>query len=178
MLWIQSYPGSVVFWRAQIIRLILGVLVLVPTAIALIYLRDMSQGYWLVMAIVLLVASADVGAYFAGRAFGKHKLAPAVSPGKSWEGVLGGIIAAVITMNFLLWFLGEPNFVMATLLAIPTALISVVGDLFESMLKRHRGIKDSGKLLPGHGGILDRIDGLVAAAPMFALVVIGAGWSL
>jgi phosphatidate cytidylyltransferase len=123
------------------------------------------------MFLLTLVASADIGAYFAGTNFGKRKLAPAVSPGKSWEGFAGGLVASVL-FAFAMWsLLWEQQIPLLTLLIIAalTMVASVVGDLLESMLKRYRGIKDSGNLLPGHGGILDRFDSISAAAPVFAL---------
>jgi phosphatidate cytidylyltransferase len=120
---------------------------------------------------VLLVAAADIGAYFAGRRFGRRKLAPTVSPGKSWEGVVGGL-AAVSLLAAIFALLRDVSLVLVLALALPAALASVVGDLLESMLKRFRGIKDSGSILPGHGGVLDRIDGLVAAVPVFTLAII------
>jgi phosphatidate cytidylyltransferase len=171
LLWIQGYPSSAVLWQARWVRMLMGVLVLVPCLLSLLHLRSLAGGHFMVMGLVLLVATADIGAYFAGRALGHHKLAPKVSPGKSWEGVAGGALAVVLLSLIYAWL---RDFPVGTMLAItlPAALISVVGDLLESMLKRFRGIKDSGQLLPGHGGILDRIDGLTAAAPVFTLAVI------
>ncbi|SMM97631.1 Phosphatidate cytidylyltransferase [uncultured Candidatus Thioglobus sp.] len=122
----------------------------------------------LLVLLILIVTSADSFAYFSGRAFGKRKLAPNLSSGKTIEGVIGGVIGAlcvtgvwmVVTDNINMWFL---------LIAFFTALFSVVGDLYESIYKREAGVKDSGNLLPGHGGILDRMDGLLAAAPIFII---------
>jgi phosphatidate cytidylyltransferase len=133
----------------------------------------------LLLALMAIVWIADSAAYFAGRRFGKRKLAPSISPGKTWEGVYGGLIAVAIYALALLRF-AEGTGYSAPILA-PTAIawvalvlglagVSVVGDLFESQLKRHRGVKDSGKLLPGHGGVLDRIDALMAALPPAALI--------
>lgn len=173
LLFVQGYPSSVILWRHQIIRMVMGALVLIPGFIALIHLRNLANGQWLVIAVVLLVAAADIGAYFSGRRFGRHKLAPQVSPGKSWEGVAGGVLAvAVLSIAYALSRGASVGVILA--LALPAALVSVVGDLLESMLKRFRGIKDSGQILPGHGGVLDRIDGLVAAVPVFTLAVITA----
>jgi len=171
LLWVQGYPSSAVLWRSPWTRMVMGVLVLVPAFLSLAYLRDSPSGHWRVIAVVLLVAAADIGAYFAGRRFGRHKLAPRVSPGKSWEGVAGGLLAVTILgLMFAVLQDAKPGVVLA--LALPAALVSVVGDLLESMLKRFRGVKDSGHILPGHGGVLDRIDGLVAAVPIFTLAVI------
>ena len=177
LLWVQSYPASVILWRSPITRLVIGFLVIWPAWLSLVVLRDMPNGKALVAIVVLLVAAADICAYFAGRAFGKNKLAPQVSPGKSWEGVLGGVLGAMLVSVGLAFYLGSSNWIIPLLIAIPTALVSVLGDLLESMMKRHRGIKDSGRILPGHGGMLDRIDGLVAAAPVFTLAVLATGWS-
>ena len=122
--------------------------------------------------LVLVVVAADVGAYFAGRKFGKHKLAPRVSPAKTWEGVIGGLVAAGIMATIgVRWFgLGAAPFMV---LCAVVVVASIVGDLTESLFKRHAGLKDSGSLLPGHGGVLDRVDSVTAAAPVFAF---GLDW--
>lgn len=173
LLWIQGYPSSAVLWGSGWARMVMGVLVLVPALLSLAHLRALPNGQWLIIAVVLLVAAADIGAYFVGRRFGRHKLAPRVSPGKSWEGVLGGLVSVTILgISFAL--VQGVNIGVILALAVPAALVSVVGDLLESMLKRFRGVKDSGQILPGHGGVLDRIDGLVAAVPVFTLAVITA----
>lgn len=173
LLWVQGYPSSAILWRSSLVRMIMGLLVLVPAFLSLAYLRSFPEGHWYVIAIVLLVAAADIGAYFAGRRFGRHKLAPSVSPGKTWEGVAGGLMAVAV-MGILFAFAFEAKLAVVLAVALPAALVSVVGDLLESMLKRHRGVKDSGHILPGHGGALDRIDGLVAAVPVFTLAVMTA----
>ena len=121
----------------------------------------------------MLVWAADSGAYFSGRAFGKRKLAPKVSPGKSWEGVVGGLITAlVLAFVFIHFFgdslVGERNISGFVILSVATVAISVLGDLTESMFKRESGMKDSSQLIPGHGGVLDRIDSLTAAVPFFS----------
>ena len=146
-----------------------GVLTLVPTFATLTALHAWdADGAWRVLYLLALVWLADIGAYFFGRASGKHKLAPRVSPGKTWEGVLGAFIAAgfVIAAGaaFGLGF-GEPWQFAA--LSLATVALSIVGDLAESMFKRQQGVKDSGTLLPGHGGLLDRIDSLTSATPLF-----------
>jgi len=178
LLWVQGYPSSALIWGSSPVRLLMGLFILVPAWLALMFLRAQPHGAWLVLMVVFTVAAADIGAYFTGRAIGKTKLAKNVSPGKSWEGVLGGmfsvlvlgIIAKVTILHGSWWSL--------IVVLIPTALVSVLGDLVESMVKRHQGVKDSGHLLPGHGGFMDRIDGLVAAAPVFALSVLASGWTL
>jgi phosphatidate cytidylyltransferase len=119
--------------------------------------------------MLTLVWLADIGAYFSGRKFGKRKLAPSISPGKTWEGVYGGVLVNLIWILLVFWLIdgwgiGLLPFV---LIGVATVAISVVGDLFESVLKREAGVKDSGQLLPGHGGVLDRIDSVIAATPVF-----------
>jgi len=133
----------------------------------------MQLGNWLIMAVMVLVWGADIGAYFSGRAFGKRKLAPAVSPGKSWEGVYGGLaltLAITVVVGVVRgWTVKE--MLLSLVGAAVVVFISVVGDLTESMFKRQAGIKDSSNLLPGHGGVLDRIDSLTAAIPIFAVLL-------
>lgn len=178
LLWIQGYPSSSVLWGGRAIRLLMGWFVLIPAWVGCIYLRHTPLGAWLVLMLVLIVAAADVGAYFSGRKFGQRKLAPNVSPGKSWEGVWGGLsFALLVGTLYYLAFNGQ-DWLSLLVVVAPAALVSVVGDLLESMVKRHRGVKDSGRLLPGHGGIFDRIDGLVAAVPVFSLTIILTNWSL
>jgi phosphatidate cytidylyltransferase len=148
---------------------IAGLLVLVPTWLALTKLSAVptSRPSYLLFVLVLIFA-ADIGAYFAGRAFGRIKLAPRVSPGKTWEGVIGGLVSAmVVALAGAFWFaLPTAPFL---LLCVAVVGLSIIGDLTESMFKRHVGLKDSSGLLPGHGGILDRIDSITAATPIFAL---------
>lgn len=153
-----------------VLRLICGVLVLVPLFAALLMLYRAEPE--LLLFALLIVWAADVGAYFAGRRFGRVKLAPNISPGKTWEGVLGGL--AVVLLLTVAWAQFR-DLQMSVLLPFCLAVgaVSVVGDLTVSMFKRTAGVKDSGKLFPGHGGVLDRIDSVAAAAPMFAL---GAVW--
>ena len=156
----------------------MGLLVLVPTAVACIYIRIQPQGAWLILMVVAVVACADIGAYFSGRAFGKHKLAPAVSPGKSWEGFWGGLGCSMLLALVVAHATNGDNWWILLALVIPTSLASVLGDLVESMIKRHRGLKDSSHILPGHGGLMDRLDSLTAAAPVFALGLMLSGWRL
>ncbi len=135
-----------------------------------------SHSPYLVLFLVLLVAAADTGAYFTGKSFGKNKLVPQISPGKTREGLLGGIVASLIVAFIGASLLGleEGYFSSFIYLSVIVALMSVAGDLFISLIKREAGAKDSGNILPGHGGILDRVDGLIAALPLFAL---GINWS-
>jgi phosphatidate cytidylyltransferase len=144
-----------------------GWLVLFPTWFALMDFHAMRPA--LLFGLMAVVAAADIGAYFAGRAFGRHKLAPSISPGKTWEGVVGGLLA--VALYGALWLLLESTLTVpfpGFILLLAMASLSVVGDLFESWLKRQAGIKDSGHILPGHGGVLDRIDGLTSALPLAA----------
>ena len=152
------------------LRAVEGFAVLVPAWLSLVEIhRIPDQGPVLVLFLLLLIWGADVGAYFAGHRWGKRKLAPQVSPGKTREGVYGAMASALIIGLFLVWWLNGSiaQAPLILLLCLVTMLMSVVGDLFESLLKRHQGLKDSGTLLPGHGGMLDRIDSLTAAAPIF-----------
>ena len=180
LLWVQGYPSSAVIWGSCWIRGVLGYLVLVPAWLALVILIHADQGEWLIFGVVLIVALADIGAYFSGRKFGKHKLAPNVSPKKTWEGLFGGVAANILLVIVLGLFLklSPDKWFMLLGLVMATVLASVLGDLLESMIKRHRGIKDSGNILPGHGGILDRLDSLTAALPVFTLVFIYSGYQL
>src|SRR5690554_5521984 len=171
LLWVQGYLSSALLWSHRPVRALMGALVLIPTWIALTYVRAQPEGAWLVLMIVTVVAMADIGGYFVGRRYGRHKLAVNVSPGKTWQGFAGGV-AANLCLALVLWLGTSFSLTVVLLLVIPTSLVSVLGDLLESMVKRERGIKDSGGLLPGHGGVLDRVDGLTAAAPVFALVLL------
>jgi len=152
-------------------RLLLIGALLVAGFIAVTWLH--AQGAWLVILLLLVVAAADIGAYFTGTWLGGAKLAPQISPGKTWSGAIGGLACAALVAPLAGWLLPAidlPPLALAVA-AVPLAAISVVGDLLFSLFKRHRGLKDTSNLLPGHGGMLDRIDSLGAAAPLFALIV-------
>jgi phosphatidate cytidylyltransferase len=154
---------------------IVGFLVLVPAGLGLDHLVMLQpHGRLLLLYLLVLIAAADVGAYFGGRAYGRRKLAPHVSPGKTWEGLAAGMLAAsaVGVVGALLF---DVPFWTWLFLCELVALVSVIGDLTESMFKRHVGLKDSGNLLPGHGGVLDRIDSLTAAAPTFLFGLLALG---
>ncbi|MDP2787507.1 MAG: phosphatidate cytidylyltransferase [Pseudomonadota bacterium] len=157
--------------RPATLHLMLGAIVLIPTHLGLVALRNLSPD--LLLVVVGVVVIADSAAYFSGRAFGKHKLAPSISPGKTWEGAIGAWLA--VTLYALLLHFFAPATIklqcLPQVLAVFWMLfgLSVLGDLFESTLKRQAGIKDSGNLLPGHGGILDRIDSLTAVLPAATL---------
>jgi phosphatidate cytidylyltransferase len=150
---------------------VLGALVLVPTWVALVWLHGRPDlGPALVLMTLSLVWAADTGAYFAGRRWGRRKLAPRVSPGKTREGAYGGLMAvvAVAIAGGIGLGIGGSRWLPFVLLCVVCFLASILGDLLESMIKRQRGVKDSGTILPGHGGVMDRIDSLTAAAPVFA----------
>jgi len=158
--WVLIWPGVVSYPSAAAA----GLLVLVPAWLALSQLH--SHDPQLMLFLLLLVVAADVGAYFAGRRFGRNKLAPRVSPGKTWEGVGGGVVGATIVATVGAVWLNMP-FLVFIALCVLVVCASIVGDLTESLFKRHAGLKDSGNLLPGHGGVLDRVDSITAAAPVF-----------
>ena len=171
-LWIQGYPSSAILWSTQPVLGLLGLVLLGFTWVAIVTIMNHESGQWLLLLAIVIIALADVGGFFAGKYFGKHKLAPIVSPGKTWEGFFGGLVLQAVLVGSLVWFLSdEMSLLSLSLLVFPVGLYSVLGDLFESMIKRHSGVKDSGRLLPGHGGVLDRIDGVMAALPMFGLIL-------
>ena len=180
--WVLAAP----FWIAKHLRpgpavcAAAGWLVVWPTWFAFVVLREWSP--WLLLAVAALVWVADIAAYFAGKAFGRHKLAPAVSPGKTWEGVAGALAGVALYGVLLSWIAREQSTplsaVFESTLGLPVVLamlllaaLSVVGDLLESWMKRGAGVKDSGALLPGHGGVLDRIDALTSTLPIAALAL-------
>ncbi len=152
-----------------------GWIVLVPAWLAAVFLQRLP---WLLLAMLLVVWIADTAAYFAGRSFGRRKLAPQISPGKTWEGVIGAFIGVMIygmVVSFVLQPSANPYDRLVTMIFVSAlTVLSIVGDLFESWIKRGAGAKDSGSLLPGHGGVLDRIDGLTAALPFAALYFLPA----
>ena len=157
--------------------LVMGLVALVGAWLALVKLHGrVEHGPELMLFVMVLVWVADSGAYFAGRAFGKRKLAPHISPGKTVEGVLGALAGGAVAAVVLIWLKWLPlSPAVLLLLCVSTVLVSVGGDLWESYLKRQRGIKDSGNILPGHGGVLDRIDAQLASAPFFVgwLITLG-----
>lgn len=182
LLMVTRYPAMHQWWSGSLLlKGLFGIVILVPTWLALIAMSSKSaSGSAVVLLLLVIIWGADSGAYFAGRRFGKRKLAPRVSPGKSWEGVAG----ALLTVLVIAW-LGGSILEIATdsmwkfvLLALVVTMISILGDLTESMFKRQANVKDSGKLLPGHGGVLDRIDSITAAAPTFWLGMMLLGISI
>jgi phosphatidate cytidylyltransferase len=174
-----TYPKTTGLWKeSDLLRFVFGLLTLLPFFWSIVVLRainietDFYYGAKLVMYVCALVWAADSGAYFTGKRFGKHKMAPHVSPNKTIEGLVGGIIVAMLVgWGVATWF--ELEFStpwMMVLLTLVTVVISVLGDLVESMFKRVSGIKDSSNIIPGHGGVLDRIDSLTAAFPVFTFL--------
>ncbi len=177
MLWLKHFDfASNHATHARVFKLAAGTLAIVPAwcALGVLHGSDPDGHRWLFVALAIVWA-ADTGAYFAGRHYGKRKLAPRISPNKTVEGVLGGLACGLLVALVFAPFAGATlaQLPLVGLVALVAVGFSVVGDLFESLLKRHVGAKDSGDLIPGHGGVLDRIDGVVAALPVFAL---GKAW--
>lgn len=177
LLMIIAYPRYSSVWKnSRSIRATFGVLTLIPTWVAIVSLRtslydvDPFYGASLLFYVLGIVWAADIGAFFVGVKFGKHKLRPNVSPGKTLEGLFGGVMASFAIIAFAaLHYQVEPSLIgLHLLIGGITVAVSALGDLNESMFKRCAGIKDSGKILPGHGGVMDRIDSLTAAFPVFA----------
>ena len=169
VLGVLLFPKGTDIYRQRVLMALLGWAIFVAAWSGLVVIRAAPQGSFWLLWLFVLVWGADIGAYFAGRAFGKRKLAPAVSPGKTWEGAIGGFLlagtlcavgAVLLQADLSLWLPLTAGLIM----------LSVFGDLFESVMKRSSGVKDSGTLLPGHGGVLDRIDSLLAVLPVFALI--------
>lgn len=179
---LAAYGAAAVFWclimpfwlrqkwsLAGPVGLLVGAVVLLPTWLAMVQLRVLGPG--VLLGIFAVVWMADIAAYFSGKAFGKHKLAPSISPGKTREGAIGAVVGVVIyglvvRQIFSLDILSLPLWILSL---IGVTVISIVGDLYESLLKRKAGIKDSSNILPGHGGVLDRIDSLTSTLPVVAL---------
>ncbi|UAJ09314.1 phosphatidate cytidylyltransferase [Polymorphobacter megasporae] len=179
-LFMRSFDRQRAFWLAA------GLLYCGLPMIALIWLRGLpNTGIALTIAVLAVVWATDIGAYFTGRAIGGSKLAPAISPNKTWAGAIGGVVAAIITGAILTSLAIGPTvdgdvshiqtIVIFSIIAAFLAVAAIVGDLFESWLKRRAGVKDSGNLLPGHGGVMDRIDGLVPVAVFAAAIVAISG---
>lgn len=170
LIWTFFFPTPI----PAVIRWLSGALVLVPLYLALVILYNTAPA--LLLFALLIVWVADTGAYFAGRFLGRVKLAPEISPGKTWEGVIGGL-TAVVLLILLRSMWAETDLTVLIPFCLAVACLSVVGDLTVSMFKRTAGVKDSGSLFPGHGGVLDRIDSVAAAAPLFALGISWVGLS-
>jgi phosphatidate cytidylyltransferase len=173
LIWLTIFPkGSNLLKKKFAVNLINGLFIFVPMAMSLMALHLLNSV--LVILLLVLIWAADVGAYFTGKFFGKNKLCPSISPGKTFEGVYGGIVLSqVVAISYVYISNQTPllnDFLMFGLLALAISLVSVIGDLFESALKRIAEVKDSGNILPGHGGLLDRIDSLTSSAPIFFLL--------
>lgn len=169
--------GWVALWRGSLprpVKALCGGLTLIPSLFAAISIANADPD--LLLWLFAIIWGADIGAYFAGRAFGRHKLAPHVSPGKTWEGVAGGSVAMLVVAIVGWWWLTPHQHPAWIAVCLVTGWFSIVGDLSESLFKRQAGLKDSGNLFPGHGGVLDRVDSLTAAAPFFWLGLKLMGW--
>jgi phosphatidate cytidylyltransferase len=162
---------------ANRLTLAAGLPYIAPTALALLWLRDDPVAGWAnVLFVLVLIWSSDIGAYLAGRLIGGPRLAPLISPGKTWSGAAGGLLAAIAFGWLTASLLHSPVAPLRLVaLAVCLGVVSQVGDLFESMLKRHFGVKDSGRLIPGHGGLLDRLDALLAVAPVAGALALLTG---
>ena len=174
-----GYPENSACWNQKFTISLMGLLALVPTWTGLVALKVVLPSGYLVLGVVVAVAGVDVGAYFAGRYLGNRPLAPSVSPKKTWEGVWGGFATCCAVSAALVWAaqrdlleLSSAQILVLLLSCITTTPFAVVGDLVESMLKRNSDLKDSGSILPGHGGVLDRVDGLLAVAPSSVLILL------
>ncbi len=173
-----GYPANTALWSDKSRIGLMGILTLVPTWVGIVLLKYLAPAGYLVLGLVILVAAVDVGAYFAGTYLGKRKLAPQLSPKKSWEGVWGGVGTCLAIGVLFIWLFNRYLSALSTWqvlvllgLCLVISCLAVVGDLLESMLKRNSKVKDSGQLLPGHGGVLDRVDGLVAVTPAYVLTL-------
>lgn len=165
LVWVLRYPTPI----RRDVGAFCGVVVLLPAwAGLLVLLGSDEHGPANVLTLLAVIWAADIGAYFTGRRFGRTKLAPNISPGKTWEGVAGGLIAAAATAAAAAAWLDVPVRLLLPV-GVSVAGISIVGDLTVSMFKRHAGLKNSGRLFPGHGGVLDRVDSITAGLPLFAL---------
>lgn len=184
VLWLIVVPAWLMMgWKVKQPALMgfVGWMLLIPTGLAMIDLREAAPAPWMLLGVMCLVWVADSAAYFAGRRFGKTKLAPSISPGKTWEGVAGAIAGVSVYIGLIWIFRPEfTNLQMLPALMLTAwwwVVLAVIGDLFESAVKRQAGVKDSGALLPGHGGLLDRIDALTSTLPLAALALIFQGLS-
>ncbi len=164
---VLTYPKSTKIWGKKAIVGFAGCLLLPLFIQSLIHLFILRNGKSLLLCLLFLVWAADIGAYFTGKLWGKHKMIPQVSPGKSWEGVLGGIALAMLVALATYYWVKPGNVLLWLVLALTVVFISILGDLFISILKRRCQLKDTGAILPGHGGALDRLDSLIAALPLY-----------
>ena len=174
-----GYPDNAKQWNDKSKIGLMGLLALIPTWVGIVVLKYLLPSGFLVLGLVIMVAAVDVGAYFAGRAFGSRPLAPSLSPKKTWEGVWGGLATCCVVGALFVWgmhsYLFELNIWQIIVLLLSSLVITVfavVGDLVESMLKRNSNLKDSGHILPGHGGILDRVDAILAVTPASVIILL------
>ncbi len=167
-IWLRLYPGGFGAGRpVPVVRGLMGLCAALPCYVAVWQLHTLEQGRWLIFLLLALVWATDTGGYFAGKRFGRRKLAPQISPNKTWEGLFGGVALAAVLAGLAGGFIfAQSAWVHFMILGLSVSLISVVGDLTISMFKRQTGIKDTGRLFPGHGGALDRLDSLLSAAPV------------
>ena len=171
-LWLRHFAFGAAPTRENLaLKLLAGLFVIFPAWVAMVSIHEREpHGHGWNLLALLIVWAADIGAYFSGRAFGKRKLAPQISPGKTWAGAYGAMVAGVLVTLIGGWLLEVRGIQLLglALLAVATVSISIVGDLLESLMKRHAQVKDSGTLFPGHGGLMDRMDSVFAALPVFA----------
>ena len=179
VLWLIIVPTWLMAgWKVRqpLLMALTGWAVLIPTGLAMQDLREAAPSPWLLLLVMGLVWVADIAAYFAGRKFGKNKLAPSISPGKTWEGVAGALLGVsvyvVLAWSFSPYFSHREVLPILLLASWWWVGLAVIGDLFESAIKRQAGVKDSGALLPGHGGLLDRIDALTSTLPLAAMAML------
>ena len=165
---VMIYPAAAGWIRFRWLVGLLGAFILPGAVVALVTVHRLPDGANWMLFVLVICWAADIGAYFAGKALGRHKLAPAVSPGKTWEGAAGGLTLAMVVCPGILLAADRLSLDWALVL-VGLVGISIVGDLFESLLKRATGIKDSSQLLPGHGGVLDRVDSILSVTPFFTL---------
>ncbi|MCY4330241.1 MAG: phosphatidate cytidylyltransferase [Endozoicomonadaceae bacterium] len=172
VMFILSYPESKKAWQPKIVKLIIGWLVLIPAWQALVFIRTRENGAVALLCLFSIIWIADIAAYFFGNWFGRHKLLVQVSPGKTWQGAIAAAVIVAIGSAVVAKIAGGFSWFYLVGISVASVVIvafSIAGDLLESMFKRERGIKDSSNIIPGHGGLLDRIDSLTAAAPVFAI---------
>lgn len=169
VLFVFTATGKLQIIHRPRLKVLIGIAIISMAGLIVIRLQQLTHGVLWILCLFVCVWAADIGAYFVGKRFGKTKLAPVISPGKTVEGLAGGIALAMLIYTPILFYYFPANHAALLLLTVlVTVLVSVMGDLFESTMKRHVGLKDSSHILPGHGGILDRIDSLLSAAPFFA----------
>ncbi|ORE87034.1 phosphatidate cytidylyltransferase [Oceanococcus atlanticus] len=172
--WVLNYPAGFAQIKSRVwLYGVLGWAAILPCYAAIWHLHGLEHGRELIFLLLFLVWATDTGGYFAGKRFGRHKLAPLVSPNKTWEGLVGGVVLAMALAAAAGYWVFEPPRVLAfTALGLGVALVSVIGDLSVSMFKRQCGVKDTGRLFPGHGGALDRLDSLLSAAPVMLVAYV------